>query len=225
MCKLVNLEPRGFCNSVFYLWLGFLLTGPYPNVLIHKLAFAKLSGISVNNQALFVSQYFSPPEFIAMYTYESSEQGDLTFQQGDVILVTKKDGDWWTGAVGDKSGVFPSNYVRLKDAEVNHVNYSLSPSSHWLSLQGVMRFAGGTSLLGFAKVWNVTANTVWGVIVSTCLVVLQGQPGLPRSKRTPPGARWRLPWMRLVCVSWDKVQDSSMFLDVIELGFRVNVLD
>lgn len=56
-------------------------------------------------------------EFIAMYTYESSEQGDLTFQQGDVILVTKRDGDWWTGTVGDKTGVFPSNYVRLKDAE------------------------------------------------------------------------------------------------------------
>lgn len=53
-----------------------------------------------------------------MYTYESSEQGDLTFQQGDLILVTKKDGDWWTGTVGDKSGVFPSNYVRLKDSEV-----------------------------------------------------------------------------------------------------------
>ncbi|XP_074070167.1 intersectin-1 isoform X7 [Macrotis lagotis] len=56
-------------------------------------------------------------EYIAMYTYESSEQGDLTFQQGDVILVTKKDGDWWTGTVSDKSGVFPSNYVRLKDSE------------------------------------------------------------------------------------------------------------
>lgn len=25
--------------------------------------------------------------------------------------------------------------------------------------------------------------------------------------------------------SWDKVQDSSMFLDVIDLGFRVNVPD
>ncbi|KAJ7427584.1 hypothetical protein WISP_05770 [Willisornis vidua] len=59
----------------------------------------------------------SGEEYIAMYTYESSEQGDLTFQQGDMILVTKKDGDWWTGTLGDKSGVFPSNYVRLKDAE------------------------------------------------------------------------------------------------------------
>lgn len=56
-------------------------------------------------------------EYIAMYTYESNEQGDLTFQQGDMIVVIKKDGDWWTGTVGDKTGVFPSNYVRLKDSE------------------------------------------------------------------------------------------------------------
>lgn len=72
-----------------------------------------------------------------MYTYESSEQGDLTFQQGDLILVTKKDGDWWTGTVGEKSGVFPSNYVRLKDSEVKsvcvhvHIN-AQSLSSHLL---------------------------------------------------------------------------------------------
>ncbi|KAM4699922.1 intersectin-1 isoform 1-T1 [Discoglossus pictus] len=56
-------------------------------------------------------------EYIAMYTYESNEQGDLTFQQGDMITVIKKDGDWWTGMVADKTGVFPSNYVRLKDSE------------------------------------------------------------------------------------------------------------
>ncbi|XP_072556765.1 intersectin-1-like isoform X3 [Paramormyrops kingsleyae] len=56
-------------------------------------------------------------EYIAMYTYESSEQGDLTFQQGDVIIVLKKEGDWWTGTAGDKTGVFPSNYVKPKDSD------------------------------------------------------------------------------------------------------------
>uniref|UniRef100_A0AAY4C6I5 Intersectin-1 n=1 Tax=Denticeps clupeoides TaxID=299321 RepID=A0AAY4C6I5_9TELE len=56
-------------------------------------------------------------EYIAMYTYESNEQGDLTFQQGDVITVTKKEGDWWTGTVAGKSGVFPSNYVKPRDSE------------------------------------------------------------------------------------------------------------
>ncbi len=57
-------------------------------------------------------------DYVAMYTYESSEQGDLTFQQGDVITVTKKEGDWWTGTVGGKTGVFPSNYVKPKESEV-----------------------------------------------------------------------------------------------------------
>lgn len=61
-------------------------------------------------------------EFVAMYTYESNEPGDLTYQQGDVILVTKKDGDWWSGVVGEKVGVFPSNYVKPKDSEVNHLH-------------------------------------------------------------------------------------------------------
>uniref|UniRef100_A0A4W5N4J4 Intersectin-1 n=1 Tax=Hucho hucho TaxID=62062 RepID=A0A4W5N4J4_9TELE len=64
-----------------------------------------------------VPQMLCFPEFIAMYTYESNEQGDLTFQQGDVIVVTKKEGDWWTGVVSGKTGVFPSNYVKPKDSE------------------------------------------------------------------------------------------------------------
>uniref|UniRef100_A0A8B9L4U1 Intersectin 1 (SH3 domain protein) n=1 Tax=Astyanax mexicanus TaxID=7994 RepID=A0A8B9L4U1_ASTMX len=55
--------------------------------------------------------------YIAMYTYESNEQGDLTFQQGDVITVLKKEGDWWTGTVSGKTGVFPSNYVKPKDSD------------------------------------------------------------------------------------------------------------
>lgn len=56
------------------------------------------------------------PEYVAMYTYESSEQGDLSFQQGDIVVVTRKEGDWWTGMVGGKTGVFPSNYVKPRDS-------------------------------------------------------------------------------------------------------------
>lgn len=51
-----------------------------------------------------------------MYTYESNEQGDLSFQQGDVVVVMRKEGDWWTGMVGGKTGVFPSNYVKPRDS-------------------------------------------------------------------------------------------------------------
>ncbi|XP_061463514.1 intersectin-2 isoform X3 [Rhineura floridana] len=54
-------------------------------------------------------------EHIALYSYTSSEPGDLTFSEGEEILVTQKDGEWWTGSIGDKMGIFPSNYVRPKD--------------------------------------------------------------------------------------------------------------
>lgn len=45
--------------------------------------------------------------------------------QDEVVLVTKKDGDWWTGTVGDRSGIFPSNYVQYIDPQVN-LNFSIS---------------------------------------------------------------------------------------------------
>lgn len=50
--------------------------------------------------------------YVAVYPYESEEPGDLTFAAGEMIHVTKKDGDWWTGVIGARTGVFPSNYVQ-----------------------------------------------------------------------------------------------------------------
>lgn len=57
--------------------------------------------------------------YIAAYPYESAEIGDLTFSAGEMIVVTKKDGDWWTGNIGNRSGMFPSNYVQKADVGSN----------------------------------------------------------------------------------------------------------
>ena len=54
--------------------------------------------------------------YVALYEYASRELGDLDFNQGEIILVVKKDGDWWTGVIGDRTGIFPSNYVDKCDA-------------------------------------------------------------------------------------------------------------
>lgn len=51
------------------------------------------------------------------------EPGDLNMNQDEVVLVTKKDGDWWTGIIGDRSGIFPSNYVQYLDPQVNFTLY------------------------------------------------------------------------------------------------------
>ena len=47
------------------------------------------------------------------------EDGDLAFAKGEVIQVTEADGEWWKGSIGEKSGTFPSNYVKVIDGDVD----------------------------------------------------------------------------------------------------------
>ncbi|KAK4154774.1 hypothetical protein C8A00DRAFT_32446 [Chaetomidium leptoderma] len=57
-------------------------------------------------------------EAVALFTFEADQPGDLGFKKGDVITVLKKtesDNDWWTGMIGTKHGMFPSNYVKMKE--------------------------------------------------------------------------------------------------------------
>lgn len=56
--------------------------------------------------------------YVSVYRYQSSEVGDLSFEPGETIKVIKKDGAWWTGVIGERSGLFPSNYVEKFDSQV-----------------------------------------------------------------------------------------------------------
>jgi hypothetical protein len=51
----------------------------------------------------------------AIYPYEATESTDLSFNTGDRIMVLKRDGEWWTGQIGDRTGTFPNNYVQKID--------------------------------------------------------------------------------------------------------------
>jgi len=66
----------------------------------------------------------SPTElYEGLFAYQSGEPEDLTFGQGEVITVTKKDGDWWTGQISSRSGIFPANYVKpYEGAQVGDVD-------------------------------------------------------------------------------------------------------
>jgi len=55
-------------------------------------------------------------EFVALYAYQSGEPGDLIFEAGERIIVTRKEGEWWTGKIQDRTGVFPFNYVDVPSA-------------------------------------------------------------------------------------------------------------
>ena len=66
---------------------------------------------------LFNDWFIISPECVALYSY-NGEAGDLSFQEGDVISITKSEGDWWEGTVNGQKGIFPANYVKMKETEV-----------------------------------------------------------------------------------------------------------
>ena len=47
---------------------------------------------------------------VALFTFDADQPGDLAFKKGEVITITKRTDnatDWWTGKVGDRTGIFP----------------------------------------------------------------------------------------------------------------------
>uniref|UniRef100_A0A3B4BHU2 SH3 domain-containing protein n=1 Tax=Periophthalmus magnuspinnatus TaxID=409849 RepID=A0A3B4BHU2_9GOBI len=50
--------------------------------------------------------------FIALHTYESSNPEDLSFQEGDkILLLSRINQDWLEGQCGEKTGIFPASFV------------------------------------------------------------------------------------------------------------------
>ncbi|EEH09562.1 DUF500 domain-containing protein [Histoplasma capsulatum G186AR] len=53
-------------------------------------------------------------QVVALFTFDADQEGDLGFKKGEIITILKrtdKKEDWWTGRIGDRTGIFPSNYV------------------------------------------------------------------------------------------------------------------
>ncbi|XP_039638331.1 intersectin-2a isoform X4 [Perca fluviatilis] len=95
-------------------WLGQLngTRGWFPKTYV-----TLETGGNADVDAFDTSDSVQLEEYVALYTYESPEAGDLTFVEGDVVMVTEREGEWWRGCIGDQTGVFPSNYVRPVEPE------------------------------------------------------------------------------------------------------------
>lgn len=51
----------------------------------------------------------------AIYDYNADKEDELSFQEGSVIYVLKKNDDgWWEGVMDGVTGLFPGNYVEAK---------------------------------------------------------------------------------------------------------------
>ena len=82
-------------------------TGSTTVMYVSYFGFGIASVIKVNMHCCLCTELYT-----AIYTYTSDEPGDLTFNEGDVISVVRTEGDWWTGNIGQRSGIFPGNFVK-----------------------------------------------------------------------------------------------------------------
>ena len=49
---------------------------------------------------------------ISIYDYEASRDDELSFKEGEIIYVLKKNSDgWYEGVMNGMTGLFPGNYV------------------------------------------------------------------------------------------------------------------
>jgi hypothetical protein len=54
-----------------------------------------------------------PMKMVAMYDYDATEEGELTFKQGDAITVLEQfENGWWSGELRGQAGVFPVNFTK-----------------------------------------------------------------------------------------------------------------
>lgn len=50
----------------------------------------------------------------ALYDFNATEDGELAFRKGDIIIVVETlYKDWWRGCLRGKEGIFPVNYVEI----------------------------------------------------------------------------------------------------------------
>ena len=76
------------------------------------------------------------------------------FQRGDLITVTAREGEWWTGVLNGTQGVFPYNYVQPSGgaARCSPTASHSSSSSSLMDVSGSVAVAVKQTLLVRAKV-------------------------------------------------------------------------
>ncbi|XP_034936419.1 rho guanine nucleotide exchange factor 7 isoform X2 [Chelonus insularis] len=76
-----------------------------------------------------MSKSESPKLVTALFSFKGKNNDELCFKKGDVITITQTDdGGWWEGTLNEKTGWFPSNYVKeYRSPDAGHSSVKSSP--------------------------------------------------------------------------------------------------
>ncbi|RLU20845.1 hypothetical protein DMN91_007459 [Ooceraea biroi] len=71
----------------------------------------------------------APKFVIALFSFKGKNNDELCFKKGDIITITQVDDEgWWEGTLNDKTGWFPSNYVKeYRISDGGHASIKTSP--------------------------------------------------------------------------------------------------
>ncbi|XP_058798458.1 rho guanine nucleotide exchange factor 7 isoform X2 [Phymastichus coffea] len=76
-----------------------------------------------------MSKSDGPKVVTALFSFKGKNNDELCFKKGDIITITQlDDGGWWEGTLNEKTGWFPSNYVKELKAPGTPLRFSLSES-------------------------------------------------------------------------------------------------
>ncbi|KAK0098818.1 hypothetical protein PV326_002449 [Microctonus aethiopoides] len=76
-----------------------------------------------------MSKIDTPKLVTALFTFKGKNNDELCFKKNDIITITQTDdGGWWEGTLNDKTGWFPSNYVKeYRAPDSGHSSVKSSP--------------------------------------------------------------------------------------------------
>lgn len=79
---------------------------------VHGGSSSSLPPQPINNS--FTPNNDNAPKCVAQFEFQAENEGELSFAEGDVIMLTSQiDENWFEGTLNGKSGFFPINYVRV----------------------------------------------------------------------------------------------------------------
>ncbi|XP_037545771.1 SH3 domain-containing protein 19 [Nematolebias whitei] len=112
----------GVSVGIFPLDFVYIIEDLPPPLRQHQPGRVELPGMAASGTAKFAQVPESKVEWaVALYDYAAKSDDELSFQQGDRILVTKHlNEEWSSGRLSGREGMFPRNFIEINTGQMTN---------------------------------------------------------------------------------------------------------